>query len=257
MKWFRFYAEALHDPKVQKLPPELFKHWVNMMCCACENGGTIPSVDHFAFSLRITNVAAGKILIQLKDRDLLDCNEGSMEPHNWGSRQFKSDTSAARVKRLRDKQKSVSSNDDVTLHETEMKRHYARDPEQNRTEQKSISLLLDSEILPSFQKWIALYPSKIKTDDACQAWISLCSTGEIRQGNLSEVFAGLERWKKSKRWRENGGKYICEPKTFLVGNEKSVGHLWKDYPAPAEDAEPVEYFKPYLPPLPEEMETKK
>ena len=28
MRWFRFYAEALNDPKVQQLPPALFKRQV-------------------------------------------------------------------------------------------------------------------------------------------------------------------------------------------------------------------------------------
>jgi len=31
-RWFRFYAESVNDPKVQRLPAHLFKTWVNILC---------------------------------------------------------------------------------------------------------------------------------------------------------------------------------------------------------------------------------
>ena len=41
-RWFRFYNEALDDPKVQKLPPALFKSWVNLLCLTARHDGTLP-----------------------------------------------------------------------------------------------------------------------------------------------------------------------------------------------------------------------
>ena len=34
MKWFRFYHDAIDDPKVQRLPGDVFKFWVNLLCLA-------------------------------------------------------------------------------------------------------------------------------------------------------------------------------------------------------------------------------
>ena len=44
-KWFRFYGDALNDPKVQMLPPETFKSWVNVLCLASQNDGVLGTID--------------------------------------------------------------------------------------------------------------------------------------------------------------------------------------------------------------------
>ena len=53
-RWFRFYDEALDDPKVQRLAPHLFKTWINLLCLASKEDGTMPSNDDIAFRLRIS-----------------------------------------------------------------------------------------------------------------------------------------------------------------------------------------------------------
>ena len=55
MKWFRFYADALDDPKVQRLPPPIFKTWVNLLCLASKNEGNLPSAEECAFALRMSD----------------------------------------------------------------------------------------------------------------------------------------------------------------------------------------------------------
>ena len=32
--WLRLYTEALHDPKVQRLPAKTFKGWINLLMLA-------------------------------------------------------------------------------------------------------------------------------------------------------------------------------------------------------------------------------
>ena len=49
--WFRFYAEALNDPKVQRLDGETFKGWVNLLCLAKAHDGTLPDIPDIAFGL--------------------------------------------------------------------------------------------------------------------------------------------------------------------------------------------------------------
>lgn len=112
MKWFRFYTEVLHDPKVQRLPAALFKSWVNLLCIANKDRdrGMLPSVEDIAFALRVKPCEAEKILYQLKERGLLDrAQDGTLSPHNWTERQRNSDDGATRQQRYREKNKRENS----------------------------------------------------------------------------------------------------------------------------------------------------
>ena len=121
--WFRFYHEALDDPKVQKLSPKTFKFWINLLCLAARNEGVLPSNSDISFSLRLTEDKTSALLSDLESRRLLDRKDGRYVPHEWDKRQFKSDGSTERVQRFRERHGNVSE----TLHET--------GPEQSRPEQ--------------------------------------------------------------------------------------------------------------------------
>ena len=110
MKWFRFYSEALHDPKVQTLPPWLFKFWVNLLCVAAEQDdrGSVPGVDELVWATKGRRVDVERALSGLRDRGLLDGESPSLRVHNWGRRQYKSDDVTRRVKRFRNDQWNVS-----------------------------------------------------------------------------------------------------------------------------------------------------
>lgn len=119
MPWFRFYTEALDDPKVQRLPPHLFKTWVNLLCLAGTNGGKFPSIDDIAFRLRLSPTDAGQQIDELILAGLIDIGaSGEREPHNWQSRQFVSDSSTERVRKHRKQKEKQTRNADETLHET-------------------------------------------------------------------------------------------------------------------------------------------
>lgn len=127
MGWFRLYDEALDDPKVQRLPAELFKVWINILCLANRGKGLILTISDISFGLRVSNQKAASYVSELCDAGLIDITEdGAFMPHNWFKRQYKSDSSTERVQRHRSTKKTVTCNADETLHETH----------QNRTEQK-------------------------------------------------------------------------------------------------------------------------
>lgn len=112
--WFRFYAEALDDPKVQRLPPHLFKTWVNLLCLASQTDGKLPSIDDIAFKLRISANDAMSHVDELILAGLIDIDpDGIRKPHNWQARQFASDsvdpTAAERMRRYR--QRNADRND--------------------------------------------------------------------------------------------------------------------------------------------------
>jgi len=108
--WFRMYESTLDDPKVQKLKPELFKAWVNLLALASRYGGTLPSITDCAFALRVSEDKAGSWLLDLNAAGLMDKTETGYVPHNWHSRQFKSDVSNERVKRHRERQRNAECN---------------------------------------------------------------------------------------------------------------------------------------------------
>lgn len=135
MQWFRFYDDSVNDPKVQKLPAPLFKTWVNLMCITSKNGGQLPSLEDIAFTLRMDKKTVTKQINELITAGLIDEDASGIQPHNWQERQFKSDSSADRMRRLREARKNGhgdnKSDNDVTSHVTRQE----AEAEQNRTEQ--------------------------------------------------------------------------------------------------------------------------
>jgi hypothetical protein len=109
MQWLRLYDDVLDDPKVQKLSAAMFRHWVNLLCLANKGSerGRIPhDFKSLAYRLRVTVPDAKKIIETLKSSGLLEENGASFVPHRWDERQKKSDTSAERVARLREKERN-------------------------------------------------------------------------------------------------------------------------------------------------------
>src|SRR5512139_3757277 len=108
-RWFRFYDDAVNDPKVQRLEPRLFKAWVNLLCLAARNDGWLPSIEDVSFSLRMSEDDIGDIVNALISCGLIDEFDGRFSPHNWEERQYKSDSSAERMRRHRKRHSDVTS----------------------------------------------------------------------------------------------------------------------------------------------------
>lgn len=123
MNWFRFYHDALDDPKVQRLDPALFKSWVNLLCLAskADERGCLPSIEDIGFALRVSDDEAAQIIDELSRRGLIDGDECEREIHNWHGRQRRSDDVTARVQKHR-KGETGEDESDETLHETNTKR---------------------------------------------------------------------------------------------------------------------------------------
>ena len=101
-RWFRLYDNTLDDLKVQRLSPENFQAWINLLCLTSKHDGKLPPIEEIAFRLRKSPNRMAKILGELQILELLDQTEdGLLRPHNWDERQYKSDTSAERMRKLR------------------------------------------------------------------------------------------------------------------------------------------------------------
>lgn len=118
-RWFRFYTEARHNPKIVCLSDRQFRAWVNILTVAADSpNGVLPPMQHVACELRCTPNEAEKIVGELIDIGLVDIirrhDDGPLlTPHNWGSRQYMWDcddpTAAERSKRYRNRKKTEAS----------------------------------------------------------------------------------------------------------------------------------------------------
>jgi len=108
-RWFRFYDDAINDPKILKLSEDLRWHWVAVLCIASKHDGILPDMGDIAIMLRMSRARANTLFIQLAAAGLLDRTETGFVPHNWNGRQYKSDVSTERVKRFRKGKGNVSS----------------------------------------------------------------------------------------------------------------------------------------------------
>lgn len=233
MEWFRFYHEAVDDPKVQRLAPVLFKHWVNLLCLASRNAerGTLPSVADLAFGLRLSEPKISAILVELVGAKLLDREGETFRMHGWAGRQKRSDDVTARVNKYR------ASNEDETLHETDAETFHTTLPHVRATEQSRTETETDTPKAPSgetytaefLQFWLA-YPVKKSKADAFAAW-------RRTKGRppLPELLAAIEQERRSPKWQEDGGKFIPYPGTWIRARR------WEDEETDSPLAEPTVY----------------
>lgn len=103
-QWFRFYHEFATDPKVQMLPENIQRRYVMLLCLKCCNGDVTLHETEIAFQLRINSEEWEETKRVLQDKKLIDKD---CQPTNWNKRQYVSDSSTERVRKLREKNKTL------------------------------------------------------------------------------------------------------------------------------------------------------
>lgn len=113
--WFRFYNDALDNPKVQKLPGELFKFWTNVLCLASKLNGKLPDPSEIAFRLRMSEHDTEVQISALIERDLIELatidGDRIMAPKGWAVRQPRRDKSRDRMRKFRRRKNTVTPGD--------------------------------------------------------------------------------------------------------------------------------------------------
>ena len=103
-QWFRLYAEFVTDPKVQMLSEQDQRRYIMVLCLRCSNGDVTLQDGEVAFQLRISNEEWLKSKSTFMEKNLTDDNN---RPVAWDVRQYVSDSSNERVKRLRQRRKDA------------------------------------------------------------------------------------------------------------------------------------------------------
>lgn len=175
--WFRYYSETLNDPKVQNLPGELFKAWVNILCIASQREGKLPPISELAFLLRETESRVSAWFAELVAVGLIDERKRGFEPHAWAKRQYKSDTSTERVKRYRKRYGNVT---ETPPEQTQI---------QNRTEKKRKKKVLTPEQREGFERFKKTYPPRTGSQNWAQAeiyYLDILETTEVTAEDLEK-----------------------------------------------------------------------
>jgi hypothetical protein len=109
-RWFRFYNDAINDPKLLRLSHREHRLWIGLLCIASKDDGELPSVNDMAIMLRTSPGALTAVIKTLIAAKLIDNDGGKLKPHNWDKRQYKSDavdpTAANRMSRYRERQRN-------------------------------------------------------------------------------------------------------------------------------------------------------
>lgn len=111
-RWIRKYTEVLNDPKIGMLSDAQYRVWDSVLLIAGTSpDGTLPNIEAIAFLLRKSETDTRRIIDELIDRGLIDIVAqadafGKLRPHNWLARQFTSDGSALRMRRLRERRRN-------------------------------------------------------------------------------------------------------------------------------------------------------
>ena len=238
-RWFRFYECALDDPKVQRLPDNLFKTWVNLLCIASKGNGYLPSVGDIAFALRITEEEAQKRLVALQQAGLFDESETGLRPHNWDARQFRSDTSSERVKRYRERFKSVTPTVSVTPPDTDTDTDTDTEKINVASVDAGLFEIQDEKKVPSrkslalaskfFDEFWTAYPKRTGSnpkEPARKSYLKATGSGDVSPVELlaaTKRFAASDHardpqfvpmastWLNQKRWQEyaNGNALVA------------------------------------------------
>lgn len=224
-RWFRFYSDAVRNPKVARLNDQQFRLWVELLTVAAENDGLIPPLEDLKHVLkrRLDHLSRG--LEGLIRAELMDALEVGYEPHNWGERQYKSDTSTERVRKFREK-RNVS----VTPPETETETDTETD-----TDIKEPNGSLSEK---SKAKRATALPKNWKPEltEAMQAMVSQWPVGELARqvesfrdhaaanGRTARDWqAAFRTWaRKADEWRKQNGQSNRNPQQR--GNHQPAQH---------------------------------
>lgn len=227
MKWFRFYHDAIDDPKVQRLPGELFKFWINMLCLGSrsEDRGVIAlDVEAIAFAVRVSDEDAAVMLAELVQRGLLEESGDGFGIHNWEGRQRKSDNVSERVAEHRSRKKGNDETLPETLQATpgETEKPSARDRGESETDTEQEPETEDATASEARAKrpsspnqrftafWDA-YPRKVGKGDAAKSFARLKPDAAL----FAEMMAALDRQKRSEQWQRENGRFVPNPATWI------------------------------------------
>ena len=105
--WLSLWDKTLDTPKVQRLPGDTFKGWVNLLCLANRQAesGRLPSMPDIAFALRMEVSATERLIDDLVNANLIDRKGKVLTMHDWDDHQQTGRTNAERAREYRERKR--------------------------------------------------------------------------------------------------------------------------------------------------------
>lgn len=202
--WFRLYTEFASDPKVQLLDETLQRRFVMLLCLAGAGVTPTSDVSEVDFVLRIGVSECERTRSIFVSKGLIDEH---WFPKKWTKRQFESDSSTGRVKRFRQRQKSVT--EDVTETPSEQSRTEQSQKRATRIPEDFVltddrRLVAEAERLPAervFAKfcdyWRGASGAKARKVDWEATWRNWCRSEADRNPGGAKVNGNKNPYKNS------------------------------------------------------------
>lgn len=114
--WFRMYSEAIDDEKLRLLAFEDRWHFIALLCCKnmeLQDDMSVITRRKIAVKMGLDLRELGEVARRLSEVGLID--QDTLQPKKWDERQFKSDSSIARVRKYRDKLKVFDNANDLDM----------------------------------------------------------------------------------------------------------------------------------------------
>lgn len=224
-QWFRMYAEFASDAKVQMMPENYQRRLLMLMCLRCNGDVTLQDVEA-AFQLRISNDEWAETKRDFIARGFIDSSNNLL---NWDKRQYRSDSSAERVRKHREAKRSS----DVTLCNVTVT------PPDTDTESNPLTPLGGKA--DGFEDFWKLFPkqragSKAKAHAAYRQALKRASHDEIMGGlkayavsdEVARGYAkGASAWLNDDRWTCDYGK-SGGGETHEAGGEEATCEITRE-----------------------------
>lgn len=234
--WLRLYTDVPHNPKVQRLPGELFKFWINCLCLSSESGA-IPPIKDIAFICRLRPCHVRERLAKLLEASLIvfaQTGLGTPEEHeecyqiyDFDTRQFESDLSYERVKEFRKRKRNVSE----TVNETP--------PEQSRAEQSRTRAPAETFLIrDSVERLYAAHPKKANLVLIPGALIGALNGTTDVSSKLAEIEKCHAAWCATDDWKEKNGRFAPKLDAWLADRGFSA---WPGGVKPEDYEDPKRY----------------
>jgi hypothetical protein len=218
--WFRVKNNLVHDPKVQRLAPKLFKALINLWCLASQNDGVLPSVPDCAHALHLSEKKMTEILFSLFSLNFFDKNEDDFVPHKWEDHQRPSDSSTTRTKAYRERERSQERKcDGLEKRREEIEIEKRRPPKPPKGEIE-------------FEEFWNAFPNKVGKRAALKAFLFARKRG----ASAGQIVAGVGNYLRTKP----PDKPWCNPATFLNQDR------WLDEIAPVQEPDRRSEFRKAL-----------
>jgi len=210
------YIEAVDDDKLKLLAFEDRWHFIAILCC--KGQGILDRREgellqrSVAAKLGLTVRELDEVARRLSEVDLID--RDTFQPLAWNERQFKSDTSADRVRKHRESKQKSECNGDQPL----LKRYSnALDTDtESDTESDQKTLSAEKSATPDrFDEFWSAYPKRVKKKQAREKW-----KRKKYDRIADQILQDIETRKTmDARWLDG---FIPDPTTYLNGER------WED-----------------------------